>query len=266
MESIYDDGFEFRAPSYSYEYITDQFVVAQPDRSYEFEVVVRRSDGNIVTAGQVGWTSSNPAVASVAVLSPRRVRVTVIGKAPPGVIRITARHQDTTIESNAQLVFATLQPTSRFVSGAALVSANATSATFVANAETEAIVAGDVVMVGDSRALLVRINSISNAGSQRIAQTSPAYVSEYFVPSAPPVLLASDPLQLQIDVRNGLVSYSDANSRLLARFTLQPDAISCETSGGGSVSIDVNRIVINGTQGGAFSTWRVSYDWRTVGL
>ena len=237
-EDIYQNGFERFVPSYSYAWQTDQFVVAQVGRVYEFEVLVQDISGAPISTGDVAWTIDNAAVASLTVLSPRRVRVQVNSAPGPGVVRIAAKHPDTHIVSNAQLIFETLLPRSRFVSGASLVSATATQAIFALNAETNVITAGDVVMVGDSKALLARIGSISTASGQRIAQITPAFVDEYFALGGQTVALKSDPLTFGLDVRDGVALITDASGAVLSRELLTPQNFSCTGSGGASIVLD----------------------------
>ena len=55
-EDIYQNGFERIVPSYSYAWQTDQFVVAQAGRTYEFEVQVNDFSGAAVSTGDVTWT------------------------------------------------------------------------------------------------------------------------------------------------------------------------------------------------------------------
>ena len=58
-EDIYQNGFERFVPSYSYAWQTDQFVVAQAGRTYEFEVLVQDSAGAPISKGDVNWTIEN---------------------------------------------------------------------------------------------------------------------------------------------------------------------------------------------------------------
>ena len=208
-ERIFKDRFEMQEGSATdiveplprIEFVTDRTVLFEAVGQFaELLVVVLDESGEEIQDASVSWTSSDPTVLSIEPTGPLSAQITRLGNFT-GTLTVTAQHDDSQLQAQAFVAHAVLTEGTVYLPSIG-VSADpgvagkrgieplvldirgdrfaAHEIVLTRTPETEAIVAGDILLTGDLAGIMVEVMAVSTFADRVELQVEPATFTQAF--------------------------------------------------------------------------------------